>query len=134
MLLPIGLDRIPEAVGTFVARRCHWSPIGRQVSIYIEDSADAELIGKRLTGTVRACGAASSGAPLLVHLSESIGYDGHYKASALDLLVAAPVVRWHGPSRLLVTWSAVRLVDAPSFADQEYDRTIGTARLSLAPF
>lgn len=131
MILPIGLDRVPEAVGIFLARRCHWSPIGRQVSIHIEDSADVQLIGKRLTGTVCACGAADSGAPLLVYLSESIRYEGHYTTPALDLLVATPVVRWHGPSRLLLTWSAVRLVDAPSFADQEYDRTIGTARLLL---
>lgn len=92
---------------------------------------DERWISKRLSGTFRAYGGLTAG-PLLVQLAEPLDYKGDYNAPALELLVFAPVIRCHGPARLLLTWAAVRIVDAAAFADEEYGRTLATGRLALA--
>ena len=130
MIVAAGLDRISEALGALIAHRIRWTPIGQRARIAIDASGDERWIGKHVTGTIRAYGELTRG-PLLIQLAEPLDYHGHYNAPALELLVLAPVIRWHGPARLLVTWAAVRLVDAPTFADQEYGRTVATGRLAL---
>lgn len=128
-LLPDTWDCLPEAIGNVIARRCHWSPLGKSVSFTIDDSDDLRLTGKAFNGVVRAFDPATG--MLLLHLVDRITYQGHYTADALDMIVTVPAIRWHRAPRLLITWTAVRVVDASSFALQDFGRTIGTGRLTL---
>ena len=129
MILQAGLDCLARILGDAVARLTGWTPLGKAVAFTFDDSDDQNLLGRRVHGTVRASDAA--GTMLLVQLTERIDYEGHYTARSLDMIVAAPAVRWHRANRLLLAWSVVRLVDAPSFALQGFGRTIGTGRLVL---
>lgn len=131
MILRIGFDRLPYAAGRLITRKCRWSPLGKSVAILIEDSCDQQLIATRIVGTVRGFDPEATGEPLLVQLQQSLHYEGPHSCRYVDLIVVTAALRWHGPSRLLVTWAAVRLVDAPSFADQAYRSTIGIGRLTL---
>jgi hypothetical protein len=130
MLLPV-TDRIWDTLGACAAKFFGWTPIGKEVSMMIEASDDAFLVGKRIEGTVRACD--FDGGAVLIELASKLDYHGRYLARDLGLIVACPVLRWHGPRRLLCRWSAVRLVDAPSFAGEGegFVNTIATGRLIL---
>ena len=127
MSLLVAASRFPEAVGNVFARLSNWSPLDKAVTILIEISDDPYLAGRTIQGTVRA-GDNRTGA-LLVLLADLL--PRRDDDSFVDLVVAAPVLRWHGPNRLLVTWTAVRLIDAASFRIDDARRAIGTGRLLL---
>ena len=97
----------------------------------IDASDDAYLVGQDLEGTIRACDFQSGS--VLIQLNRRLDYKGHYLARDLEVVMSVPVLRFHGPGRLLFTWSAVRVVDAPSFraAGQGFSNTIATGRLVL---
>jgi membrane-associated phospholipid phosphatase len=124
-------DLLPYAVGMIITHTQQWSPIGRPVSILIEDSCDQRLIQRRVHGIIRAFDPKAAGQPLLIHLQRELSYRTPSLHRRVAFLVATAATRWHAPSRLLVAWAAVRLVDAPSFADQKLQPTIGTGRMTL---
>jgi hypothetical protein len=101
--------------------------------ITIDESGDAALTNSTLYGTIRACGVAHDGTPtdLLVELDTEVDYAGHYSTSGIQWLVTTPCLGLHRTNRLLLTWTAARIVDAPSFRDATYHRTIATGRLRL---
>lgn len=122
-------DSLAESCGKFLAKCQRWSPIGQDVSFTIDDSDDHHLVGKSVSATVRAHDHETG--MLLMQLCERISYEGHYTARDLAMIVAVPAIRWNRAQRLLISWTVVRLVDAPSFALQGFGRTIGTGRLVL---
>ena len=122
---------LPYAVGMIITHTQQWSPIGRVVSILIEDSCDHRLMQRRIHGIIRAFDPTAAGQPLLIHLQRALSYGTPSLHRRAEFLVATAVTPWHAPSRLLVAWTAVRLVDAPSFADQIRQPTIGTGRMTL---
>lgn len=128
------VERMPLIVGDLIASRRGWSPIGTRVVLHIDDCGDHRFIGVRVSGTIRACGMDSESPPLLMELSRAIlRYDGHFTSQdPLEYLVLVPALRVHGCNRLLIAWTAVRIVAAASFRDSTYNRTIGTGRLMLA--
>jgi hypothetical protein len=125
MLLPLRIACVPELVGNLIARWYGWSPLGAHVTIRLELSHDPYLAGRELDGTIRAYDE-HSGALVIVlsHLLTSRG-------RSVDVVVAAPVLRWHGVGRLLLLWSAIRLVDSPSVRDADCGSCLGTGRLML---
>ena len=130
MILPDLLDRIPEAMGAFVAWHRSWTPLRKQVEIQVERSSDALLVGRRLTGTVCAYDADVCGGVLLVYLLEDLAYSHH--AALISVVLVSPALRGHGPKRLLLTSCAVNLLDAPSVVDRYGAATIGSGRLYLS--
>jgi len=131
MMLPTWLDRAPYAAGTFIAGLRHWSPIGTSLVIRIDDCCDERLIGKPLSGVARAFDPEARGTPLLIQLRKQLTYADEGNRRYASFVVATAALRWHCPYRLLVAWTAVRIVDAASFADQTYRQTIGIGRLTL---
>lgn len=131
MILPIALDAVPYAAGLFIARLLRWSPLAKAVTIRIEDSGDDRLRQLRISGTVRAFDCRAVGQPLLIQLHETLRVEGPRSCRYVEFVVATSALRWHGPSRLLLTWAATRLVDASAFVDQNFQRTIGIGRLTL---
>jgi hypothetical protein len=125
MLLPLPTARIPELIGDLISRCCRWSPIDAPVTVGIEFSDDPYLAGRELDGTIRAYDE-QSGTFVIVLSRLLTRYD-----RSVDLVVAAPVLRWHGAGRLLLLWSAVRLVDAASVRDLSAGDVLGTGRLRL---
>jgi hypothetical protein len=125
MLLPLRIARIPELIGNFISRCCRWSPIDAPVTIGIEFSDDPYLAGSELDGTIRAYDE-RSGIFVIVLSGLLTGHD-----RSVDVVVAAPVLRWHGAGRLLLLWCAVRVVDAPSVRDLSAGDVLGTGRLRL---
>jgi hypothetical protein len=121
-------NRLVEVTAGFLAEARHWDALGKRVVLTIDDSDDVHLIGQSLRGTIRAT---NDTGLLLVHLSSKINYCGRYSAPCLDILVTVPALRWQGTKRLLLTFIAVRVVDACSFATQGFEKTIGTGRLAL---
>jgi hypothetical protein len=130
MILPVTLDALPYAVGTFVARMMQWSPLGKRVILRIEDSGDRLLVGRRIAGIVRAFDGDAIGTPLLIQLHDAVRIEGRHNRH-VEFVVATAALCWHGPSRLLLTWAVVRMTDAPSFVDHTFQRTIGIGRLTL---
>lgn len=129
MLLSYACNQLPETIGTFVAKISRWSPIDKTVVCTVDDSDDSSLKGQHIFG--RVCAFDPVTGMLLLHLPDLLTYDGHYTAPELDMLIAVPVILGHRAPRLLLTWTAVRLVAASSFAFQGFGRTIGTGRLAL---
>lgn len=127
MALSVSASRLPEVLGDVIARLFGWSPLDREVTILIEISEDPYLVGRVIAGTVRARDDRSGG--LLIQMEELL--PRRKEDCFFDLVVASPVLRWHGPNRLLVTWTAVRFIDACSFAAEVDQRTIATGRLLL---
>ncbi|HEY0157442.1 MAG TPA: hypothetical protein VGF28_09175 [Thermoanaerobaculia bacterium] len=127
MPLPIALARAPEALGRFIARVRRWTPLEKDVTILVEGSDDPYVVGRDLHGTVR--GFDDESGALLIQLRALLSRRAG--EAFVDLLIAAPILRWHGPARLLVTYTAVRLIDAPSFVDLDNARVIGVGRLVL---
>lgn len=113
--------------------RYGWSPVARQIWIAIDDSGDERLAGVTIEGLVRQFRVADDGSfsKLLVELAWPIAYCGHYRGAEINWLVTESCLAWRRTSLLPLAWCAVRLIDAPSFADSTYDRTIGIGRLSL---
>jgi hypothetical protein len=130
MFLPVSMDRWPETLSAFIARRWNWTPLDKEIAVTIDDSDDDALAGRSLCGTVRAFDVETG--MLLVHLMQRVTYEGHYTARDFDIVVTVPAIRGHHANRLLLTWVAVRIVEAPSFVQQGFGRTIGTARLVLS--
>lgn len=122
-----------ERLSEMLVRRSQFCPIGRRLWIAIDDSGDGGLVGVTLVGCVRAAGLSPEGSPtdLLVELEASLGYAGHYKNSEIRWVVTRPCLRWRRTSRILFSWAVARVVDAPSFVDSTFDRTIGIARIGL---
>jgi hypothetical protein len=115
--------------------RCGWSPVGKTAWMIIDDSGDPRLVGLTLKGDVRAFDLRDTGTGfrLLVELRQPIAYRGHYSRREIQWLVGESCVASPRTSLLPLSWRIVRAVDAPSFADSTYDRTIAIARLSVAP-
>lgn len=124
-------ERFTERLYDRIARKISWSPIGERLAVSIEDSADERLMRQTLYGTIRACDVRSDGTPtdLVIELDAPIQYAGHYRRTGIRWLVARPCFQWRRTNRLLLTWAAVRVMDAPALVDATYDKTIGTARL-----
>jgi hypothetical protein len=123
------IGRLSGAIADLLARQRCWTPLSKDVTADIDDSDDSRLIGRRLCGKVRAFDPTTG--MLLLHLVERFDYEGRYTARDVDIIVTTPAVRSHRTNRLLLTWSAVRIVDASSFALQSFSRTIATGRLAL---
>ena len=124
------MNAIDAAVDVF-ARLRRWSPIGERVTIAFDDCGDARLAAFTFRGIVRAYGVGDDGTPadLLVELDDGIDYNGHYVRNDIRFLVTRPCLRWRRTSRLLLSWAAFRFIDAPSFRDATYDRTIAVGRI-----
>lgn len=117
-----------------LARQTPWSPIGERVAITVEDSGDERLTKRSLYEIVRACSVRGDGTPtdLVIELDETLHYHGHRGRVDLRWLVARPCFQWRRMNRLLLTWAAVRIIDARALVDATHDRTIGTARIRRA--
>lgn len=123
-----------DGIADVLARLRRWSPIGERVIITFDDCGDARLCSFTCGGTVRACGVREDGTPddLLVELDRDLDYRGHYERQGIRFLVTRPCVRWRRTNRLLLSWAIFRFVDAPSFRDASYDRTIAIGRVRRA--
>jgi hypothetical protein len=130
MIIPVSLDRLPEFAGSIAAKIRRWSPLREHVTMRIEDAVDERLLGCDLTGEVCAYDPTARGTPLLISLDEKLRYEDSRACYSASLVVALAALQWHAPERLLMTWTAVRLIDAPSFADCRLRPTIGTARVT----
>jgi kynureninase len=124
-------SKVLDAVAALFARALQWSPIGKDVVVVIENSEDGWLTGARLPGVVRAYADNAGISLFLVQLEQVLQHRGRLVSKEIEMLVATSALRWHRANRLMITWVAVLVVDAPSFADQHYDRAIGTGRLEL---
>lgn len=132
MIVPIDLDRLLQFAGVVAARAVrHWSPVRQGVTIRIEDAGYERLVDWEFDGEIMAYDPTIRGTPLLISLNRKLRYEDSLACYCIDVVVARSALRWHAPERLLITWNAVRLIDAPSFADSQFGRTIGTARLML---
>lgn len=133
VMLPFDADTWIETVCDRVARRTKWSPIGARAAVLFDDSADFSLTGSTVYGTIRACDVRDDGTPtdLLIELDGDIMYAGRCAPAAMHWLVTRPCLRWRATNCLVLGWSAVRIVDAPSFRDATYDKTVATGRVHL---
>ena len=133
MILPFNLDRIPQTIGRWLARRQSWDPVGRRVQLSVTDSGDAALLGKTILATIRATSRDDKGelALSLLDLDHDIAYEGHYARHGIKIVVTRPYLRWHDLNRLLVTFAVVRVVDAESFDRDQSQRIIAIASMRL---
>lgn len=133
MMWPFDADTWIEMVCDRIARRTKWSPIGARAAVLFDESADLSRTVSPVYGTIRACDVRDDGTPtdLLIELDADISYVGHYARLRIHWLVTRPCLRWRTTNCLLLGWSAVRIMDAPSFRDATYDKTIGTGRIQL---
>lgn len=98
-----------------------------------DDSDDNDLIDVSVDGVVRACSSGANGSTpdLLIELNKSVAYNGRFNSDSVWWLVATSSMHWHRTDRLLLSWAAVRLVDALSIPTATRNRTIGVGRLRL---
>ena len=133
MILPFVRDKIPEAIGGWLGRRRGSNPVGTRVTLTIDESGDPALLGRHLSGVILAT--ASDGrrefARALVELVVAIDYNGHYVRRGIAKVVTAPYLRWHTLNRLLVSSSAVRVIDADEFSKDEYAKIIALATMRI---
>ena len=150
-------DRLADRLAELMCRP--WSPTGRRVWIAFDDSRDAALAGLAFHGRIRAT-AVPDGLPtdLLVELefpftfadSSPIEKGSTHRVHARRLsqastlrefagkdeeirwLVIRPCLRWRRTPRLRFSWSAARIIVAPSFAEANFERTIATGRIGLS--
>jgi hypothetical protein len=122
-----------EAILNRLARRTRWSPVAQHVAIAFDESGDLALMGTVRQGTIRACDVADDGTPrdLLIELDQDLHFAAHVTRPNIRWLVTRPCLRWRRTTRLILGWSAVRIIDAPSFRDATYDRTLATGRVHL---
>lgn len=127
------IESVMDRTADLLARVSRWSPIGCPVALTIDDSGDERLIGITVSGRVRACDVDVDGTPtdLLVELDGEITYAGHYMRRDILFVMTRPCLRWRRTNRMVLSWSAARIVDASSFRDGTYDRTIATGRVRL---
>ena len=131
MLIPLHLTALPNFIGTLIARCTNWTVLDKTVSVTIEVSDDPYLVGRHISGYVRAVDETTG--HLLILLSSRLDYNGRYLARDRELVVATPILRDHGLGRLLLLWSAVRIADAASFSeDAGLANTIAIGRLGLS--
>jgi hypothetical protein len=126
------MDAIAEVISAILMRGPCWSPVGKPLRIAIDDSADTAVAGLVVHGVIRGYDLNQHNAltKLLVELDRPIDYKGRDKARSTQWVVTEPCLRKRRTSRLLLaSWSIARVVDARSFVDSTYDRTIGIARL-----
>ena len=133
MILPMQMDRIPEALGAWLARRRAWNPIGTRVTLRINDSGDSMLVGRELHGVILATVSDEEGEPSksLIKLHQEIDYVGHYSHRRIARVVTSPYLRWHRLNRLIVTSAAVRVIDAEDLETDTYERVIALALMRL---
>ena len=133
MILPFEMDRIPQALGGWLARRRAWNPIGRRVQLAIDESGDPALFGKKITATIRATALDENGelSRALLELDHALDYAGHYARRGVRRVVTRPYLRWHNLNRLLVTSAAVRVIDAEDFDSDAYERIIALASMRI---
>ena len=128
------VERFLTVVANCVARLARWSPLDTRAKLVIDDSGDPSLVGTTATGTIRAWGGDLQECPayLLLELDNDIDYRGHFQRTNIHWLVAQPCLQWRRASRLVLgSWSAVRVIEAPSFRDATYGQTIATGRLYM---
>lgn len=133
MILPLELDRIPEALGRWLAKRWSWEPAGQRVVLKIDESGDPALFGKKITATIRATARDEDGelSRALLELDHDLDYVGHYARRGVRKVVTRPYLRWHDLNRLLVTSAAVRVVDAEDFESDVQERIIALASMRI---
>jgi hypothetical protein len=133
VILPRQMDRIPQALGAWLARRRAWNPIGRRVQLAIDESGDPALFGKKITATIRATALDENGelSHALLELDHAIDYAGHYIRRGLRTVLTRPYLRWHDLNRLLVSSAAVRVIDAEDFNSDAYERIIALASMRI---
>ena len=126
MLLPLTLDRIPEALGRLIARGTSWDPVDKPVRLRITESGDPRLLGTTITGVIRDVGPAAGNrrAMALIELDRPIDYVGHYQSLGIQRLITQPYFRWHGLDRLVITSAHVRLIEGDNLQGIAHDRTI----------
>lgn len=129
--LSVWFDRAPYLVGDFIRRAHEWSPIGRRVEMFLIPNGTDFLPADHLVGLVQAFDPELPDEPLLIRLDRTLVYERRGVAYTTELVVAAAALPWHGPSRLLTAWCAIRVADASSFATRHYAATIATGRLVL---
>lgn len=127
----MAIDAITEMAARALMRRHCWSPVGVRLRVDMDDSGDAALAGASLIGIIRGYDQRQDGTltRLLVELDRPIDY-GAGPVRTIRWIVTEPCLRWRRTSRLLLSWSVARIVEASSFVDSTYSRTIGIARLS----
>lgn len=134
---PVRLAAAWSAVlGEAIVDRLSWSPTEQAVVINIDDSDDDALLNTVACGIVRGVSQASDrsmGGDLLIELNSAIAYHGQFKGEFIAWLVATPCVGGHRTKSLLLSWAAVRLIDALSFPAATRSRTVGLGRLRLRP-
>lgn len=133
MILPFQMDRIPQAIGSWLARRRTWSPVGKRVVLTIQESGDPALFGNSLYGVIREVAAGEEGelSKALIELDRAMTYRGHYSRSEITKVISTPYLLQHGLPRLLVTSAAVRVFDADNFASIAPERIIASATMQL---
>lgn len=133
MILPLGLDRLPQALGRWLARTRSWSAVGQRVALRIDESGDAKLFGQTLRGVIRntAIDVHGEATRAIVELDAPIDYAGHYSKQGITFIITTPYLKWHDLSRLLVTSAAVRVIDGDGFEDDTYQRIIALATMKL---
>lgn len=133
MILPLQMDRIPEALGVWLARRRGWKPVGQRVVLKIDESGDPAWFGVEFHGVIQASDADEEGrlVKALIELDRDADYVGDYTRRRLKTVITTPYLRWHGLNRLLVTSAAVHVVDADDFRQANYDRIIALASLRI---
>jgi hypothetical protein len=125
-------NMIPEHIVVAWARFRDWTPIGATVTISVDDSGDTALIERRVRGIVRAFTLdARKRRTLLVELSDPIDYVGHYSRAGIQWIVATSCIHVTLTRAIFAPSVIVRIVDAPSFRDSTYGRTIGVGRLRV---
>jgi hypothetical protein len=127
--LAVWLDRWPYVIGDLIRRARGWSPIGRRVGIFLVPNGIDFLPADHLVGLVQAFN--PDFPDELIRLEKTLVYERKGMAYTTELVVAAAALHWHGPSRLLTTWTAIRIADASSFATRSYQETVATGRLVL---
>lgn len=124
-----------EALGEGIVERLSWTPVEQAVVINIDDSDDDALLNTVACGVVRGVTRGSDGAvgdDLLIELNSAIAYRGQqFDGQFISWLVATPCVGAHRTKSLLLSWAAVRLIDALTFPAATRSRTVGLGRLRL---
>ncbi len=131
----MALDRLPELMGRWRARRRNWKPVGARVRFRIDDTGDPALFGTVHTGRIEAVAEGPFGRAGQAEVALDSPFDqaGSSRICNIQRLVAAPHFRHHSWARLLVTTVNVTL-SASELRDPEtrkHARTIGLATMRL---
>lgn len=138
MLLPAGLDRIPELIGRLCSNASGWRPQSKAVELAWTDAGDQRLVETVCVGTIKEIrervlivsqsSKGIGGPALLVELFRPLQYDGE----SLTRLVAIPRFTGHRPERLLVTWCVVNVFRASSLEKElDWSNVVGICLMRL---